>query len=829
MTQPSRAGGGAPPEAAPDLATAPLDVVQQQLDTTGDGLSSDDAARRLDEVGPNELAEHRRSLLVTFLSYFWAPIPWMIEVALVLSAVARHWADTIIIGVLLVMNGVVAFWEEHQAANAVEALRDRLARDVTARRDGAWTSVPTGDLVPGDVVHVRIGDVIPADARVLGDGALQLDQSALTGESLPVDAARGAVAYSGSVVARGDGDLLVFATGAQSFYGRTTTLVDEAGAASHFQRAVLRIGNYLIVLALALLSIVIAVSLARGDGTLETLTFALVVAVAAIPVALPAVLSVTMAVGAAALARREAVVTHLPAVEELGGIDVLCCDKTGTLTRNALTAGAPEVLDPASTPEQVLTAAALASRAQDHDPIDDAVLAAAPPPDPAVRVLRYVPFEPASKRSEASLGDHAGRRWKVTKGAPQVVGALCGRADDPRLFDAVQEFATRGSRSIAVARDDGGGWQLLGVLPLSDPPRDDSAATIDEAEALGVEIKMVTGDQLAIAHEIASQVGIGDRVIDARELDDGTRTGDDASLLDVVARADGFAQVLPEHKYRIVRALQSDGHIVGMTGDGVNDAPALKQADAGIAVSGATDAARAAADLVLLAPGLSVIVEAIRQSREIFERMTSYAIYRIAETIRVLLLISVSIVVFSFFPVTPVMIVLLALLNDGAILSIAYDNATAAPHPVRWQMRDVLAIATALGLIGVVASFGLFAYTHKVLDLGDDKVRALMYLKLSVAGHLTIFVTRTRDRFWRSRPAPILVAAVVGTQLVATLIAVYGIFMTAIGWGAAALVWCYALAWMFVNDEVKILTVRWLRAHPAKSAVPTASHPGPAT
>ena len=654
---------------------------------------------------------------------------------------------------------------------------------------------------------------------MLSEGTLELDQSALTGESLPIEAARGAVAYSGSVVARGDADLLVFATGPRSLYGRTATLVEQAGTVRHFQRAVLRIGNYLIVLALALLSIVIAVSLARGNGALETLTFALVVAVAAIPVALPAVLSVTMAVGAAGLARREAVVTHLPAVEELGGIDVLCSDKTGTLTRNVLTAGEPAVLDTVLSPDDLLAAAALASRAEDHDPIDDAVLAAASPRHSSLRVLGYVPFEPASKRSEVRVEDPTGQRWTITKGAPQVVGELCGRAADPELFAAVQRFAVRGSRSIAVAQDDGNGWRLLGVIPLSDPPRDDSAATIAEASGLGVDVKMVTGDQLAIAHEIASQVGIGDRVIDAHALDDGTQTRDDESLVRLVAQADGFAQVLPEHKYRIVRALQSAGHIVGMTGDGVNDAPALKQADAGIAVSGATDAARAAADLVLLAPGLSVIVHAIRQSREIFERMTSYAIYRIAETLRVLLLISISIVAFNFFPVTPVMIVLLALLNDGAILSIAYDNAVAAPRPVRWQMRDVLTIATALGVIGVVASFGLFAYTHKILELDDDKVRTLMYLKLSVAGHFTIFVARTRDRFWRSKPAPILIGAVVGTQLLATIIAVYGIFMTPIGWGAAALVWCYAVAWLFINDEVKILTVRWLNTHPAKTPI----------
>ncbi len=580
----------------------------------------------------------------------------------------------------------------------------------------------------------------------------------------------------------------------------------------------LRIGNYLIFLALVLLTIVIAVSLARGNGTIETLTFALVVAVAAIPVALPAVLSVTMAVGAAGLARREAVVTHLPAVEELGGMDVLCSDKTGTLTRNVLTAGTPVVLDRSLTLEVVFDAAAFASRAEDHDPIDDAVLAAARVPDSAVRVTGYRPFDPTSKRSEATLEDAVGRRSTVTKGAPQVVVALCPRADETMLDEAVARFAHTGSRSIAVARDDGDGWNLLGVIPLFDPPRDDSAATVAEAQRLGVDVKMITGDQLAIAREVASNVGIGANVIDARELEDGTRHLDDGEVVTLVANADGFAQVLPEHKYRIVRALQAAGHIVGMTGDGVNDAPALKQADAGIAVAGATDAARAAADVVLLSAGLSVIVEAIRQSRQIFERMTSYAIYRIAETIRVLLLISISIVVFNFFPVTPVMIVLLALLNDGAILSIAYDRADVAPEPVRWQMRDVLTIANALGVIGVVASFGLFVFTHHILGLNDDVVRTTMYLKLSIAGHLTIFVARTRGRFWRSKPAPVLVGAVVGTQLIATFLAVFGIFMTPIGWASAALVWCYAIAWLFINDEVKILTVRWLdryHHHPA--------------
>ncbi len=813
-------------EAAPDAFVQqkidarrelPLDALEHELKATAAGLWSADAAERLSTVGPNELPDEHRSLLLTFLGYYWAPIPWMIEIALVLSAVARHWADASIIGVLLVLNGVVAFWEEHQAANAVAALQDRLARSVTARRDGTWHPIPTRELVPGDVVHVRIGDVVPADGRVLGDDPVELDQSALTGESLPVTANHAGLAYSGSVVARGETDLLVFATGPSSFYGRTTALVAHAGTTSHFQRAVLRIGNYLIFLAIALLAIVIAVSLARGDGALETLTFALVVAVAAIPVALPAVLSVTMAVGAAGLARCQAVVTHLPAVEELGGIDVLCTDKTGTLTLNVLTAGDPVPLTAGIEPEAVLAAAALASRAEDHDPIDDAVLAAAPAPDPVLRVVRYTPFDPTAKRSVAVVEGAAGARHTITKGAPQVVAALSPSADHAALDAAVARFARTGSRAIAVARDEGDGFQLLGVIPMADPPRDDSASTVAEAQRLGIDVKMVTGDQLAIAREIAEQVGIGGNIIDATTLDDPERQADH-HIVAAVAAADGFAQVLPEHKYQIVRALQASGHIVGMTGDGVNDAPALKQADAGIAVADATDAARAAGDVVLLTPGLSVIVDAIKQSREIFDRMDSYAIYRIAETIRVLLLISVSIVVFNFFPVTAVMIVLLALLNDGAILSIAYDRADVAPAPVRWQMRDVLAIATALGVIGVVASFGLFVFTHHVMGTSDDVVRTLMYLKLSVAGHLTIFVARTRDRFWRSKPARILVVAVLATQAIATLVAALGIFMTPIGWTRAGLVWLYALAWIFVNDEVKLLTIRWLDRHPVAPA-----------
>ncbi|PND55212.1 plasma-membrane proton-efflux P-type ATPase [Mycobacterium sp. ENV421] len=789
------------------LATVPLSEALSTLETSAHGLTSEQALTRRDRYGLNQIEEQRVNPVLAFLGYFWAPIPWMIEVALLLSLAARHWADALIIGILLILNGLVAFVEEHQAAGAIAALKEGLATSARVRRDGSWVTVAVSELVPGDVVRVRLGDVIPADLRVLDDVSVQVDQSALTGESLAVTRGRGQPLYSGSVLVRGEADAVVYATGASSYFGRTAALVQTAGTISHFQRAVLRIGHYLIVLAVGLVALTTVVSLIRGNAVLETLEFALVVTIASIPVALPAVLSVTMAVGARKLARQQAVVSHLPAIEELGGMDLLCSDKTGTLTQNQLAVAAVWTAD-GVTEQTLLATAALASRAEDNDPIDLAVLASGVQV-PAADVSLFVPFDPVSKRTEAQVRDVSGGQFHVSKGAPQVIAALCQH--DPAadaVAGVVGGFATHGYRSLAVAQTDSAGvWRMVGVLGLADPPRFDSAETIAAARELGVHVKMVTGDQVAIGQEIARQVGLGDRILDAAALD----ASADQELADVVAGADGFAQVYPEHKYRIVELLQSRGHIVGMTGDGVNDAPALKQADAGIAVAGATDAARAAADVVLLAPGLSVIVAAIREAREIFERMTSYAIYRIAETIRVLLLITLSIIVMNFFPVTAVMIVFLALLNDGAILAIAYDRVRGSSKPASWDMQGILVIATALGLMGVAETFLLFLVADKYFGLDHDLIRTLIYLKLSVSGHLTIFVTRTRRPFWSSpAPARVLLVAVIGTQAVATVIAVCGFAMTPLGWRWAAVVWVYAIIWFLVEDRVKLLAYRWL-------------------
>jgi H+-transporting ATPase len=428
----------------------------------------------------------------------------------------------------------------------------------------------------------------------------------------------------------------------------------------------------------------------------------------------------------------------------------------------------------------------------------------------AFQVIHFQPFDPVHKRTEATVKASDGKQFFVAKGAPQVILEMSTNAGEVKaaVEKAVNEFAGRGFRSLGVARaDQENKWQFVGVLPMFDPPREQAKATIASAGQMGVKVKMVTGDQLAIAQETARQLGLGTNILDATILRD-SKNQQSAQSVASIEKADGFAQVFPEDKYNIVDVLEKHGHMVGMTGDGVNDAPALKKADCGIAVSGATDAARAAASIVLLAPGLSVIIDAIKESRRIFQRMNSYAIYRIAETLRVLFFMTLAILVFNFYPVTAVMIVIIAVLNDGAILSIAYDNVHYKDKPEAWNMRLVLGISTVLGVIGVVAAFGLFYLGERVFHFDHAHVQTLMYLKLSVAGHLTIFLTRTRGPFWSIRPARILWIAVLGTQTVATLIAVYGLFMTPLGWGWAAFVWGYALAWFLLNDRVKLLAYK---------------------
>ncbi len=797
-----------------DLQKLPIAELQYRLSSSPEGLSDAEAKKRLSQYGLNEIVEKKSNALLKLLSYFWGPIPWMIEIAVVLSAVVGHWPDFFIILLLLLANAAVGFLEERQAGNAIQALKARLAIKARVKREGQWSTLPAKQLVPGDIIQLRLGDIVPADARLLEGDDVSVDQSALTGESLPKACKLGDAVFSGSIIRRGEIGALVYATGGNTYFGKTAELVETAVTVSHFQQAVMRIGNYLIMLAMVMVAVIITMGIYRGEAILTVLQFALVLTVAAIPVAMPTVLSVTMAVGARMLAKKQAIVSKLVAIEELAGVDVLCADKTGTLTQNKLSLGEPFCLNGISADQLILTAA-LASKSENDDSIDRAVLGGLNDKKvlSSYQVTHFQPFDPVHKRTEASIKTADGGVFKVSKGAPQVMLALSNNTDAIKsiINKAVDDFAARGFRALGVARADGEGtWQLLGVLPLFDPPREDAKLIVATAAEMGVKIKMVTGDALAIARETAKTLGMGINILDGAILGN-AKLEETANVAQSIEDADGFAQVFPEHKFHIVDVLQKRGHIVGMTGDGVNDAPALKKADCGFAVAGATDAARAAASIVLVAPGLSVIIDALKESRKIFQRMNSYAIYRIAETLRVLLFMTLAISIFNFYPLTAIMIVMLALLNDAAILSIAYDKVHYKNQPEAWNMRVVLGVATVLGLVGPIAAFGLFFLGDRVFGLDHPQLQTMMYLMLSVAGHLTIFQTRTRGPWWSIRPAWILLIAVCGTQIVATLIAVYGAnLVTPLGWKYAGIVWIYALVWFLLTDPLKLLTYKIL-------------------
>ncbi|HMK47433.1 MAG TPA: plasma-membrane proton-efflux P-type ATPase, partial [Methanocella sp.] len=717
-----------------EASERPIDELLKTLETSDEGLTYDEASKRLQTYGSNIITERKINPIVKFLSNFWGPIPWMIEVAAILSFIIGHLEDFAIIMILLFINVVVKYLEESKASNAIELLKKKLSPSAIVLRDGKWVDISARELVPGDVVRVRLGDTIPADIKLIKGDYLEVDQSVLTGESLPVDKHVGDTGFSGAIVNKGEMDALVVSTGMDTYFGRTAKLTGRIGAPSHFQKAIVKIGDYLIIVTLLLVLLIIVVGLYRGHNPFSIIQFALVLTIAGVPVALPAVLSVTMAIGAIALAKKEAIVSKLVAIEEMASMDVLCVDKTGTITQNKIKVASFLPFGGCSR-EEVLRYAALASHEGTKDLIDLSIIdelkdheedeAAVSQYD----ILDFKPFDPVWKRSEATVkgGEN---RFKVTKGAPQVIVALCRDKEEisQTILGQVDEFAKGGYRSLGVAIDKGGdGWQFIGLISLFDPPRPDSKDTIEIARSKGIDVKMVTGDHVAIAREIAGKVGLGTNILPESAIEG---LPDDKAV-EAVENAEGFAQVFPEHKYRIVDLLQKNGHIVGMTGDGVNDVPALQKADSGIAVAGATDAAKSAAAIVLTLPGISVIIDSIKESRKIFRRMTNYSIYRMGETIRLVFFITLSIIAFNFYPITALMVVLLALLNDIPVMTIAYDHVIFSDRPEKWNMKTLLGVSTALGLFGVLTSFGLLYTGINIFHLNHDVLQSLIYLKLS--------------------------------------------------------------------------------------------------
>jgi len=806
------------PSNATDLERMSISEALEKLSSDAEaGLSHSEANRRLEKYGENVIEEKARNPILRLLSNFWGPIPWMIEIAAILAAAVQRWEDFGVISTMLLINAGVSFWHENKATNAIEALKENLAPQALVVRDGEQQTIAARQLVPGDIIIIRMGDIVPADSKLLADQHLSVDESSLTGESLPVDKDEGALVYSGTTIGQGEAKAAVTATGRNTKFARTVELVETAQEPSHFRRAVLRIGYFLIGTAAVLVAAIVAASLFRGDEWVDVILFAMVLTIASIPVALPAVLSVTMSVGASRLAKWKAIVSRLASIEEMAGLEVLCADKTGTLTKNKLELQHPVAIE-AEDEHDLVVAAALASRRDVDDPIDKAVLGALEDLGAldGYQVVDFRPFDPTRKRAEADV-EHDGAKFSVAKGAPQVILDLVDAEEDQRrdISDKVDKLGEEGFRALGVARTgDDGRWRYLGILPLLDPPRDDSAEVIRAAQDHGIDIRMVTGDHEAIGRQVAGQLGLGQNIKEAAELfgeskEEKEHKGEEHQVSEETLSADGFSEVTPEHKFNIIKWFQTSDRIVGMTGDGVNDAPALKQADVGIAVAGATDAARSAADLVLTEPGLGVITRAVEEARRIFERMTSYATFRITETIRVLLFLSVAILAFDYYPVTPIMIVLLAIMNDIPIMTIAWDNAPTAEHPVRWDMPRVLTIASVLGLAGVASSFLLFWYVEHQMDISRDTIQTMIFLKLLVAGHMTIFLTRNKGPLWQKPwPSLSLFLALEGTQVIGTLVAVYGWLVHPIGWGYAMAIWGYALVWLLMLSGVKMLTIQ---------------------
>jgi H+-transporting ATPase len=771
---------------------APL-VTEQQKSLLG--LTSEQVVERLKQFGPNSIPEKKQNPILLFLRKFWAPVPWMLEITILLELYLSKNTEAIVIAALLVFNAILSFNQESHAQNALSLLRQKLTIQTRTRRDGRWQLISSNDLVPGDIIHLRMGDLVPADARLI-DGQVEVDQSVLTGESLPVEARAGQVACAGAVIKRGETTCEVTSTGVNTKFGKTAVLVREAKTVSHLEEIIFNIVKYLVIADAILVTLIIGYAFYAKIAWDQILPFALIILVASVPVALPTTFTLATALGAASLAKQGVLVARLSAIEEAAAMTILASDKTGTITENRLKLNVVRAYSPFRE-EDVIRFGAQASRAATQDPLDLAVIEGAR--DRQIKLvgerLDFTPFEPATKRSEALIALPDGNQIRILKGATQTISALTGGKN---IEADVEELARFGNRVLGVAvGHDSGPFQLVGLLGLQDTPRPDSKTLIQELNKLGVRVVMVTGDEAMTAKAVAEQVGIIGEPCPGEKLLNIDQEG--------IPECSIFAGVFPEDKFRLVQGLQKSGQIVGMTGDGVNDAPALKQAEVGIAVANATDVAKAAASLVLTKEGLGNILDAVKTSRCIYQRMLTYTLNKIIKTFQISLFLGLGFVLAREFVVTPLLIILLLFANDFVTMSLATDNVSYSQKPDRWKIQPLMVASFGLALPVLLLSFGFFYVAHYVMHLPLGQLQTLMFVMLVFTGQANVYLVRERQHFWNSRPSRWMLFGTLADIILVSIFASQGILMTAIPISYVAISLLVIALYIPLADWIKIL------------------------
>jgi H+-transporting ATPase len=765
-------------KATADFADLLIEDAYSALSTSTNGLSENEAKRRINESGYNELSEKRKNPFVDFLTRYWGPMPWLLELTMALSYIIGHYLEVVIVFGLLTTNAIIGFHHTRSSLKALELLKRRLAIKAKILRNGEWVVKDAREIVPGDIIQVGLGDLLPADGKIVA-GEVSVDQSALTGESLPVTAHQSGILYSSTIVKRGEAKALVLNTGAHTYFGKTAELVKIAKPKSHQEQIMSAIVKYAMYIGIAALGfVVLDATLTRVVDVLTIVRFALIFLMGSVPVALPAVFAIVLAVGAMQLAKEGALVTRLNSIEDAASMEVLCLDKTGTITQNKLS-----VTDPIPfqrfEKNDVAIIARLASKEEIRDVIDLAVIDYAKNLPASVQYTQdsFTPFDPATKRSEAII-EHNGKRFRVAKGAPQVILSLCKANDETgkNVNTNVESLSKKGYRTLAVAKsedNDLDSLRLVGLLPLADPPRPDSKETIRELKRLGVKTKMLTGDNVAIAREIAGQVGIGNRIYPMSNLEK-LSDADQARILD---EYDGLAEIYPEDKYKVVKLLQSRGHMVGMTGDGVNDSPALKQAEVGIAVNNSTDVAKASASIVLTEPGLKVILNAVGTSRQIYQRMLTWVVNKVTKVIQF-----VGVLVLGFFWLHHVVLsvlgmVLLVFANDFVTMSLATDNVKTTKNPNIWNVKNITLASLVIGAFLVVEGASIIFIGTGYYHMELETLQTFVLLTLVFTSQFRVLIVRERGHFWSSRPGRELTLSSLATVIGFALLGIYGVIL----------------------------------------------------